>query len=139
VVPLRLASNILWAARCYRGCLMSHAVGGGLVWRDNLADVIGGDLVLERKKIGSANSDFVERYSGERGKTQSHASMGRADDGDIGAWRLGFWGSVMGSKPCANAEEHSETRKEREGGIKAKRMVQRLRGRDMRTPGATDK
>jgi hypothetical protein len=66
---LQLASNNLWAARCYRGCLLFHAVGGALVWRDNLADVIGGNLVLEMKKIGSMNSNSVERYSGARGKT----------------------------------------------------------------------
>jgi hypothetical protein len=104
----------LWVARCYRGCLVFHAVRRALEWWDNLADVIGGDLVLETKKIGSANSDFVERYSGACGKTQSHARTGRVDGGDVGAWRLGFWGLVTGSEPCADAEERSETRKERE-------------------------
>jgi hypothetical protein len=46
VVPLRLASNSLWAARCHRGCLVLHVAGGALVWRDDLVDVVGGDLVL---------------------------------------------------------------------------------------------
>jgi hypothetical protein len=101
---LQLASNSLWAARCYRGCLVFHVVGGVLVWWDNLADVIGGDLMLEMKKIGSANSDSVEQYSRVHGKTQSHTRMGRAGGGDVGAWTLGFWGPVTGSGPCADVE-----------------------------------
>jgi hypothetical protein len=114
VVPLQLALNNLWAARCYHGWLVFHTVGGALVWRDNLADVIGGDLMLEMKKIGFANSNSVERYSGARGETQSHARTERTDGGDIGAWRLGFWGPVTGSGPCTDAEERSEMRKQRE-------------------------
>jgi hypothetical protein len=92
MVPLQLASNNLWVAQCSRGCLIFHVAGGALVWRDNLANVIAGNLMLERRKIGSVNSDSVERYSGARGKTQSHARMGTADGGDVGTWRLGFWG-----------------------------------------------
>jgi hypothetical protein len=125
VVLLQVASNNLWAARCYRDCLLFHAAGGALVWRDNLADVIGGDLVLEMKKIGSVNSNSVERYSGARGKTQSHARTGRVGGGDIGAWRLGFWGLVMGIRPCADVEQDSERGRRERGGerIQAERMV----------------
>jgi hypothetical protein len=65
----------------------------------------------ETKKIGSVNSDSMELYSGVRGKTQRHARTGRADGGDIGAWRLGFWRPVTWNGPCADAEERSETRK----------------------------
>jgi hypothetical protein len=75
-----------------------HAAGGALVWQDNLADVICGDLVMETKKIVSANYDSVERYSGARGKTQSHARTGRVDSGDVGAWKLGFWGVGDGER-----------------------------------------
>jgi hypothetical protein len=107
VVPLHLASNILWAAWCYHGCLMFHTAEGVLVWRDNHADVRGGDLVRETKKIGSANSDSIELYSGVRGKTHRHARTGRADGGDVGAWRLGFWRPVTWNGPCADAEERS--------------------------------
>jgi hypothetical protein len=82
MVPLQLTSNNLWVAQCSRGCLMFHVAGGALVWRDNLANVIAGNLMLERRKIGSVNSDSVERY----------ARMGTADGGDVGTWRLGFWG-----------------------------------------------
>jgi hypothetical protein len=110
VVPLHLASNILWAARCYHGCLVFHTAGGVLVWRDNLANVRGGDLVRETKKIGSMNSDSMELYSRVCGKTQRHARTGRADGGDVGAWRLGFWRPVTWNGPCADAEERSETR-----------------------------
>jgi hypothetical protein len=46
VVPLRLASNSLWAARCHRGCLVLHVARGALVCQDKLVDVIGGDLML---------------------------------------------------------------------------------------------